>query len=123
TIIIVTDFSLAAARDTRRMLALAKGAAPEARLLVLGNRFSTAKKGMPQRADLEKVIGTKLASVIPEDNAAVPRALNVGKPLPQMASASKATAALRAFAATLGRTPPGRPTTALARLFAPFKPR
>jgi pilus assembly protein CpaE len=123
TIIIVTDFSLSAARDTRRMLALAKTAAPDTRLLVLGNRLSGNRKGVPARADLEEVIGSKLAAIIPEDSAAVPRALNVGKPLPELVPASKASAALRAFAATLGRTPPGRPASALARLLSPFKPR
>jgi pilus assembly protein CpaE len=123
TIILVTDFSLAAARDTRRMLALARSAAPEARMLVLANRFSGARKGMPARAEIEEVIGVKLAALIPEDNATVPRALNVGKPLPEIAPTSKPSAALRAFAASLGKTAPNRPATRLSRLFATLKPR
>ena len=123
TIVLVTDFSLAAARDTRRMMALAKSAAPDTRVLVMANRFVGQRKGMPARADIEEVIGTKLAAVIPEDNAAVPRALNVGKPLPEIAPASKASVALRAFAASLGKMPPSRPATRLSRLFATLKPR
>ena len=123
TIVLVTDFSLAAARDTRRMMALAKSVASGTRLLVMANRFAGHRKGMPARADIEEVIGAKLAAVIPEDNAAVPRALNVGKPLPELAPASKASAALRVFAASLGKMPPTRPATRLSRLFATLKPR
>ena len=123
TIVLVTDFSLGAARDARRLVALAKSVAPETRLLVLANRFGGPRKGMPARRDIEEVIGCKLAAVIPEDTIAVPRALNVGKPLPELAPSSKAAATLRAFAASLGKLPPSRPNSRLSRLFATLMPR
>ena len=123
TIIMVTDFSLAAARDTRRMLALAKSVAPDTRLLVIANRCAGQRKGTPARADIEEVIGCKLAAMIPEDATAVSQALNVGKPLPELVPASKTSAALRAFAASLGKLPPSRPASRLSRLFATLKPR
>ncbi|HUC63658.1 MAG TPA: cellulose synthase operon protein YhjQ/BcsQ [Alphaproteobacteria bacterium] len=115
-IVVVTDFSLAGLRDTGRLVALVKAVAPATRQLLVGNRVGGAKKGELPRIDVEKALEVKLAAVIPEDDSAVLRALNTGRPLPKIAANSKVTAALSALAASFGEAAPA-PRGLLARLF------
>lgn len=115
TIVIVSDFSLAAVRDTGRLIALAEKIAPAAKRLVVGNRFGTTRKGDLPRADIEKALGLTMAGVIPEDAAAVPQALNTGKPVPAAFPASPVTAALREFVVTLDGGVQSAPRGLLAR--------
>lgn len=118
-IIVVTDFSLAGLRDAGRLANLAKEIAPEARCLVIGNHAGRSKKSELPRAEIEKVLKTTLAAVIPDDHTAVLQALNNGKVLPQAAPNSKVVAALRILAKSFDKgvvTPPGF----FARLFSGF---
>ncbi len=105
-VVVVTDFSLAGLRDTGRLVGLVKALAPGTRQLLVGNRVGSAKKGELPRAEVEKALGVKLAALIPEDDSAVLRALNAGKPLPKIAAGSKVTAALRTLAASFGAPTP-----------------
>jgi pilus assembly protein CpaE len=118
-IIIVTDFSIAGARDTGRLVALAQKVAPAAKRLVVGNRFGTARKGDLSQAEIEKALGLTMACVIPEDSAAVPQAINSGKPVPAAAPSSPVTAALRKLAALVDGAPQAGPRRLLSRLFSP----
>jgi pilus assembly protein CpaE len=97
-VLIVTDFSLAGVRDTKRLSALVTKLGPTARLLIVGNRVADGKKGGLSRAEIEKAIGAQLVVAIPEDSAAVSYALNAGKPLPAAHPSSKTTAAIQALA-------------------------
>lgn len=115
TIVIVSDFSLAAVRDTGRLIALAEKIAPAAKRLVVGNRFGVARKGDLPRADIEKALGLTLACVIPEDMATVPQALNTGKPVPAVFPASPVTAALRELTVCLDGGVRSAPRGLLAR--------
>ncbi len=116
TMIFVTDFSLAGARDATRLLQLAHSIAPDARRLVVGNRVNPKKSEDLGRAEIEKALGVKLAAVIPEDSAAVPRALNAGKPVPAAAPNSPVTLALRDLAGMLDRKSEPQPKRLLSRL-------
>jgi pilus assembly protein CpaE len=115
-ILVVTDFSLAGLRDTGRLIGLVKSVAPATRQILVGNRVGGAKKGELPRAEVEKALDAKLATVIPEDDSAVLRALNTGRPLPKIAANSKVTACLSALAASFGDVTPA-PTGLLARFF------
>jgi len=107
TLIVVSDFSLAGLRDAGRILNLAKDMTPKTNRLVVGNRAGGAK-GEISGDQLEKILGSKLCATIPEDDSAVLNALNTGEPLLRSAPGSKASKALRSFAATFDdRTPAG----------------
>jgi pilus assembly protein CpaE len=97
-IVIVTDFSLAGVRDTKRLIALSTRLAPNTKLLVVGNRVGDGKKSGLSRSEIEKAIGVQLAVAIPEDAANVAYALNAGKPLPAAHPSSRTTAAIQALA-------------------------
>jgi pilus assembly protein CpaE len=98
TLVIVTDLSLAGARDTARLLRLAESTAPYARRIVVANRVGMAKKGELSRQEVEKALGIRFAAVIPEDSATVAGALNAGKPVTVSAPTSPVTNELRALA-------------------------
>jgi pilus assembly protein CpaE len=118
-ILIVTDFSLAGVRDTGRLIALAERVAPKAKRLVVGNRFSAGRKGDLSRGEIEKALGVKLVCVIPEDGAAVPTALNTGKPVPAAFPTSPAAVALSELSAIVSGAPPPPPRGLLARMLTP----
>ena len=101
-LVIVTDMSLVGLRETGRLLAFAKSAAPAVKPMVVASRVGGARKGTVPTAEFEKSMGQPFTTVIPEDDRAVPLALNAGKALPVVAKGSKATAALRALAMRMG---------------------
>jgi pilus assembly protein CpaE len=120
-VVIVTDFSIAGVRDTGRLIALAEKAAPRAKRLIVGNRAGTARKSDLSRSDIEKALGVKLDCVIPED-AAVPEALNTGKPVPAAFPASPAAVALGELSALINGAPPPAPRSLLSRLLKKDRP-
>lgn len=115
TIVIVTDFSLLGLRDSDRLIKLAKSAAPTAKVVVVGNRVGSAKKGEIPRAEIEKAIATKLAAVIPEDNAVVPQATNTGRPVVKIDARSKAAVALCELARSLGEASKGTTSKSIVK--------
>jgi pilus assembly protein CpaE len=106
-LIIVTDLSLVGLRETGRLIALAKTAAPAVKPVIVASRVSAGHKGVVPIVEFEKSIGQKFAIVIPEDDKSVPHALNAGKPLPIVAKNSKAVLALRLLANRIGEPPAG----------------
>ena len=104
-IVIVTDFTLAAMRDSVRLAMLAAKLAPAVPCLVVGNRWGAAKAGVLSREDCENALGSPMAAVIHEDRALVQQALGTGKPLPELAAGSQAAQALRALAEAVGCVP------------------
>ncbi len=100
-LIIVTDFSLAGVRDTGRLLRLAEKLAPASQTMVIGSRVGAAKKGELSQAEIEKALSIKFAAIIPEDGAAVPHAINTGKPVLAAAPGSPAAQGLRDLAAVI----------------------
>ena len=114
TLIVVSDFSLAALRDASRILTLAKEVAPKTKRLVVGNRSGGAK-GEISGDQIEKVLGAKLSAIIPEDDSTVLNALNTGEPLLKSAAAGKAAKALCTFAARFDKKAPAGPNL-LARI-------
>jgi pilus assembly protein CpaE len=116
SIIIVTDLSLVGLRETGRLIGLAKVAAPSVKPIVVASRVGSARKGMVPIAEFQKSIGQSFAAIIPEDDRAVPLALNAGKPLPVVAKGSKAVLALRQLSIRIGDPVVAKPSM-LNRLF------
>jgi pilus assembly protein CpaE len=99
-IVVVTDQSLAAMRDTRRLLSLARSLKPSARTLVIANRVGGVA-GEVSRVDFERGIAAKIDVTVPFDAKAATAAAERGKTLADVARNPATIAALRSLAAIL----------------------
>jgi pilus assembly protein CpaE len=113
--VIVGDFSLAAMRDTHRLIVLTAVLRPGIAPIVLVNRAGALARGEIDHAAFEKGIGRKIDCVIPYDAKAAVAMAQHGKPLPAAAQSSKATAALRRLAVTLSGHEAAKPRSLLKR--------
>jgi pilus assembly protein CpaE len=111
-IAIVTDLSLPAMRDTRRLLLLAKAQRPRVQTLVIANRV-TGAAGEVGRADFERGIGAKIDVVVPFDAKAATAAAERGRTFGEAARAPATLAAVRSLAAAMS----GAPAATKASLF------
>ena len=99
--VIATEFTLAAARDTIRLLAWFKSNAPHVKLLVVANRVQPAASLEISRKDFEGSIERKVDLVLPFEPKLASQAAKLGKPLAEVAKGNKALAPLTDFAAHL----------------------
>ncbi|SEQ88128.1 pilus assembly protein CpaE [Sphingobium sp. YR768] len=90
--LVVSELTLASARDTIRLLSWLKGNAPQTRILVVANRVHP---GSPEisRKDFEQSIERKLDVVVPFDLRIASQAAKLGKTLAETAKGSKIGAA------------------------------
>ena len=90
--LVVTELTLATARDTNRILASLKSNAPQSRVLVVANRVHP---GSPEisRKDFETSIERKVDVLIPFDLRVGAQAAKLGKTLAEAAKGSKVGAA------------------------------
>jgi len=104
-IAIVTDLSLPAMRDTRRLLLLAKAQRSRVQTLVIANRIAGAP-GEVGRADFERGIGDKIDVVVPFDAKAAAAAAERGRTIAEAARNPATLTALRSLAgAMIGGAP------------------
>ncbi|MBU3079027.1 pilus assembly protein CpaE [Sphingomonas quercus] len=98
-IVVVTEFTLAAARDTIRVLSWMKTNVPHAEVILVANK---AVGGQPEitRKDFEGSIERRVDIVVPYDQKLAAQSARLGKP---MAEAGKATKAGQALAELSGR--------------------
>ena len=96
TALVVTELTLAAARDTIRILSWLKTNAPQARAVVVANKVQT---GSPEisRKDFEQSIERKVDILIPFDLRVASQAAKLGKTLAEVAKGSKVGAACTAL--------------------------
>ena len=94
--LVVTELTLAAARDSIRILSWLKTHAPQSRVLVVANRVHP---GAPEitRKDFEQSIERKVDVVIPFDLRIAAQAAKLGKTLAETAKGSKVGAACTAL--------------------------
>ena len=94
--LVVTELTLAAARDTIRILSWLKSNAPQSRVLVVANRVHP---GSPEisRKDFETSIERKVDVLIPFDLRVGAQAAKLGKTLAEAAKGSKVGAACTAL--------------------------
>ncbi|MET0191949.1 MAG: hypothetical protein ABW200_01095 [Hyphomicrobiaceae bacterium] len=88
TIVLVTEFSLAAARDTIRLLAWFKTNAPQARVIVVANKVQAGVQEIA-RKDFEQSIERKIDLLIPYDAKASSQAARLGKAVSDAARSTK----------------------------------
>lgn len=93
-IMIVTELTLASARDTIRLLAWLKTNAAHAQVVVIANKVHPAV-GEISKVDFESSIERKIAFTVPYDAKAAANAAKLGKTFCEANRASKASAAIR----------------------------
>jgi pilus assembly protein CpaE len=92
TVVIVTELTLAAARDNIRLLSWLKSHAPEAQVLVLANKVHPGQQLEISRKDFETSIERKIDYLVPFDQKLAAQAAKLGKPLYEAGKASKTVA-------------------------------
>jgi len=101
-ILLVTEMTLASARDSIRILSWLKANAPQAEVLVVANKIQAGIAEI-SRADFETSIESKIAFTIPYDPKAAANAAKLGQPFVDANRATKAAASIREIAkAVLG---------------------
>ncbi|MCA1198224.1 pilus assembly protein CpaE [Sphingomonas sp. R647] len=91
--VLVTEFTLAAARDAIRIISWFKSNAPHTQLIVVANRVPTGALEI-SRKDFEGSIERKIDYVIPLDSKTAVQAAKLGKPLAEAGKNVKALAPL-----------------------------
>ena len=94
TAVVVTELTLAATRDTIRILSWLKANAPATRVLLVANKVPPAGQEEVARKEFESSVEHKIDIVIPFDAKAASQAAKVGKPVAEAAKTAKVGAAL-----------------------------
>lgn len=94
TIVLVTELTLAAARDTIRLLSWAKMHAPQATVLTIANRVQPAAQSEIAQSDFEGSIERPIDFVMPYDPKLIVQAAKVGKPIAELGRTSRTIAPL-----------------------------
>jgi pilus assembly protein CpaE len=97
-IVVCTELTLAAARDSIRILSWLRSNAPAARVIVVANRVPPATQLEISQKDFELSIERKIDHVIPADQKLASQAAKLGKPLAEAGKASKTVAPLASLA-------------------------
>ena len=87
-VIVVVEFTLSGTRDAIRILSWLKADAPQARVVVVANRFQTAIQEV-SRKDFEHSIERKVDVVMPFDPKTAAQAAKLGQPLAKVTKAAK----------------------------------
>ena len=94
--VLVTELTLASARDAIRLLAWLKSNAPAARVLVVANKVQPAALEI-SRADFETTIERKIDFLIPADPKTAAQAAKLGQPFCEAGKSTKAGAVMKAL--------------------------
>ncbi len=87
-IVVVVDFTLAATRDTIRVLSWLKANTPTSRVIVVANRYQSGVQEV-SRKDFEQSIERSVDIVLPYDLKVASQAAKLGQPLAKVAKTSK----------------------------------
>jgi len=88
-VVVVTELTLAATRDTIRLLSWMKSNAPQARIILVANRVPAGGVEEISRKDFQSSIEREIDLVIGYDAKAVSDAAKLGKPLAEAARSGK----------------------------------
>lgn len=88
-VVVVTELTLAATRDTIRMLSWLKANAPRSKLVVVANKVPASGQEEVARKEFEKSIEHKLDVVLPFEPKLAAQAAKLGKPLAEVAKTAK----------------------------------
>ncbi len=95
--VIVTEFTLAATRDSIRVLSWMKANAPQCRVIVVANRVPAGENEI-SRKDFETSIERKVDLVVPFDQKLAAQAAKLGKPIAALGKATKVSPMLNSLA-------------------------
>jgi pilus assembly protein CpaE len=84
--VVVSELTLAATRDTIRILAWLKSNAPQTKVIVVSNRVPSGGALEISKKDFEQSIERTVDLVFPEDGKAAAQAAKLGKPMAEIAS-------------------------------------
>jgi pilus assembly protein CpaE len=87
--VLVTELTLASARDAIRLLSWLKSNAPQTSVLVVANRVPTSGTGEISRKDFESSIERKIDYVIPADFKVITQAAKLGKTVAEVGKGTK----------------------------------
>lgn len=87
-VVVVTEITLAAARDTIRLLSWLRANAPHVKILVVANKVQSATLEI-SRKDFEQSIERKIDVMLPFDSRTAAQAAKLGKSLAEVAKTSK----------------------------------
>ena len=98
SVVLVTEITLAAARDCIRFLSWFKSHAPHASVIVVANKVASG--GVPElsRKDFEASIERKIDFVVPIDQKLAAQVAKLGKPVAEVGKSAKTGQALHALA-------------------------
>ncbi|MDQ1229939.1 pilus assembly protein CpaE [Sphingomonas sp. SORGH_AS_0879] len=94
TLVLVTELTLAAARDTIRILSWLKTHAPQTSVLTVANRVLPTGQSEIAQSDFEGSIERPLDFLVPYDPKLVVQAAKVGKPIAELGRTSRTIAPL-----------------------------
>ncbi|CAN5496689.1 AAA family ATPase [soil metagenome] len=97
--IVATELTLAAARDSIRILSWLKSNAPQTHVVVVANRVHPAAQLEISRKDFEGSIERKIDFLIPFDQKLAAQSAKLGKPVAEVGKGSKTIAPLLELAA------------------------
>ncbi len=98
TIFVVTDMTLAAARDTIRLLSWLKSNAPQAQVTVVLNKSSSSSSAEITKKDFETSIERKIDFMLPLDSKVTNHAAKLGKTVAEAGKGSKLASVLSELA-------------------------
>ena len=104
--VIVTELTLASARDTIRILSWMKTNAPQTRLFVLANRMHAGGQLEISRKDFEGSIERKIDYLVSFDQKLASQAAKLGKPFDEVGKTSKTIAPITALATAIASAVP-----------------
>ena len=104
--VIVTELTLASARDTIRILSWMKTNAPQTQLFVLANRVHAGGQLEIARKDFEGSIERKIDYLVPFDQKLAAQAAKLGKPIVEVGKTSKTIAPIVALATAIASAVP-----------------
>ncbi len=90
--VVVTELTLASARDAIRILSWLKSNAPQTKVFVVGNRLHAGAQLEITRKDFEGSIERKLDVLIPFDQKLAAQAAKLGRPMAEAGKGSKTVA-------------------------------
>jgi pilus assembly protein CpaE len=96
-VVLVTELSLPALRDSIRLLGIIEEAAPKTPITVVANRCKGGQQAMGE-GEFQKALGRKVDLMITDESKAFNDAANTGKPVVNHAGRSKAAKSLRSIA-------------------------
>lgn len=104
-VIVVTEFTLASARDTIRILSWLKSNAPQSQILVVANKAQTGVAEIA-RKDFEHSIERQIDMVLPYDAKVATQAAKLGKTIAESGRASKLGQAFLALSKLIASSGP-----------------